>query len=352
MGLAVVVVDPNENCPAAQVGAKQVIAPFDDPIALKKLAEQTDVMTIEIEHTNSDVLARLKEQGFLVQPAPDSLATIQDKLAQKQFLTASGVRVADFREINDRQSALQALEQFGGQMLIKTRRGGYDGRGNRLVKNFQEIETALENFKYQPLYAEQFISFAKELAVMVARDKDGHIATYPVVETIHSRNICETVLAPAPIDEKLRQGASTMAMNVARHLHGSGVFGIEMFLTDDNQIMVNEIAPRVHNSGHYTIEACSTSQFTQHLLAITGQPLEPTDMKVPAAVTINILGRRNGPVHLSGITQAEKIPGLAVHIYGKAKTKIDRKMGHLTATGNSLVEVRQRAEKARNLIDI
>ncbi|HEY5442502.1 MAG TPA: ATP-grasp domain-containing protein, partial [Candidatus Saccharimonadales bacterium] len=208
---------------------------------------------------------------------------------------------------------------------------------------------AMSSFQGKPLYAEAFVPFQKELAVMVARDQQGNIATYPLTETIHERNICIETLTPAAVDEKTAQ---QVALDVANHLEGAGVFGIEMFLTEDNQILVNEIAPRVHNSGHYTIEACQTSQFEQHIRAITGMELGPTDMTVPAAVMVNILGERDGPVMLKGVEEAGAEPHTSVHIYGKSPTKIDRKMGHITATGQTLEEARQRAHKAKEAISI
>ena len=202
------------------------------------------------------------------------------------------------------------------------------------------------------LYGEKLINFQKELAVMVARDKNGEIATYPVVETIQERNICIEVIAPAAIEVHALQTAERVAKEVAAHLEGAGVFGIELFLTKAGQILVNEIAPRVHNSGHYTIEACATSQFTQHIRAITGLGLGPTNLIVPAADMINILGERNGETIVSGLEQVHAIPDTAIHLYGKSPTKIDRKMGHITATGDTIQEAHDRAQSARALIGI
>jgi 5-(carboxyamino)imidazole ribonucleotide synthase len=191
---------------------------------------------------------------------------------------------------------------------------------------------------------------------MVARSttKDGksEVATYPLCQTIHKNNICHEVLVPAPVTKNVQQKAVRLARKVANQLAGAGVFGIEMFLDDKGQVLINEIAPRVHNSGHYTTEACMTSQFEQHIRAIAGLPLGKTDLLVPASVMINILGERNGPVAIKGMDDCLAIPGVSVHLYGKSPTKIDRKMGHITAIGKTMNQARARARKARRSFSI
>lgn len=352
LGFRVVVVDPNKNCSAKQAGAEQIVADFYDAEAIKTMAEKADFITVESEHVNTEVLNLLAGQGKPVNPAPQTVALIQDKLAQKRFLDEAGVPVADFVEITDEASAEKTLSDFGGKMLLKTRHGAYDGRGNAVASSPEELKQALESFKGQKLYAEKFVPFVKELAIMIARGQDGQIATYPVTETIHERNICVETLTPAEVPGAAADKAREVALQVAEHLQGAGVFGIEMFLTADGQVLVNEIAPRVHNSGHYTIEACKTSQFEQHIRAITGLPLGPTDLVVPAAVMVNILGERDGDTDPQGIDKAEQEPHTKVHLYGKSPTKVDRKMGHVTATGRTVQEARQRAEQAGALITI
>lgn len=351
LGFSVVVVDPTENCPAAQVGAKQIIGNFYDKKALQELATQVDYITIEIEHIDTaelENLAHLKP----VNPAPSTINLMQDKLKQKQFLQSHNIPVAPFAEITSTDQAKKLLEDFKNKMLIKTRRGAYDGRGNMVVKNNQDLQTALATFKGQPLYGEMFIPFKKELAVMVARDMAAKISTYPVVETIHKRNICVEVLAPASISQTEEKAALRIAKKAAKHLRGAGVFGIELFLTANGQVLVNEIAPRVHNSGHYTIEACMTSQFEQHIRVISGLPLDSTQLISNAAVMVNILGERNGPTHVRGLDRALATPHTKVHLYGKSPTKVDRKMGHITALGNTLPQAQKRAQHVRKLINI
>lgn len=352
LGFKVIALDPVKNCPAAQVGAREITAHFYDSKAIEKLAEQADFITIEIEHVDADILERIAASGKPVHTTPQTIRIIQNKYQQKVFLNDAGVKVVPFREIHGSKDAVAALGDFNGSMLIKTSFGAYDGRGNMLVHDEREIDAALKIFAGKQLYAEKYISFKKELAAIVAKGYDGTIASYPIVETIHERNICQEVLAPAQISETTRDHAERMARTVVQLLEGAGVYAIELFLAVNDEVYINEIAPRVHNSGHLTIEACTTSQFEQHIRAITGLPLGQTDMRVPAAAMVNILGERNGPVAIQGMAEALKIPYTKVHLYGKEPTKIDRKMGHITATGASIQEAQERARQAREVFKI
>jgi 5-(carboxyamino)imidazole ribonucleotide synthase len=352
LGFQVLVINPTPNGPATQVGAAEIVADLYDPNALRELAERSDFVTIEIEHLDADSLEQLLELGKPINPAPKTIRLIQDKLAQKEFLEKAGVPVAPFAGVTTIEEAEQQLEKFGGKMLLKTRHGAYDGRGNMVVSSSDEIHEAFDKFNGAQLYAEQFIPFVKELAVMVARSIDGTVAVYPVVETIHERNICIEVLAPAPVDPEIQQTATDLAHRVANLLEGAGMFGIEMFLGTNGEILINEIAPRVHNSGHYTMDASRTSQFEQHIRAISGLPLGSTELLAPAAVMINILGEQDAPTKIEGLAAALNIPEVSVHLYGKSPTKVDRKMGHINATGKTLAEARERAESARKQLKI
>lgn len=352
LGLKVVVVDPTPNCPAAQVGAEQITADLYDEMALQELAARADYLTVEIEHLDAAALETLVETGIKVNPAPSTIRLIQDKFLQKKFLQEANIPVAQFTDIADAASAGVALKKFGGKMIIKTRHGAYDGRGNMVVSSEEDIATALKAFEGRALYAEAFVPFVKELAVMVARSTDNDVALYPIVETIQQRNICIEVLAPAPIKNAEYRDAEAIALKVAGLLQGAGTFGIELFLTVDGTVSVNEIAPRVHNSGHYTMEASRTSQFEQHIRAVAGLPLGDTAMVVPAAVMINILGERNGPTHLTGLKEVLAIPHASIHLYGKSPTKIDRKMGHITVTAKTVEEARANARRAREQLSI
>jgi 5-(carboxyamino)imidazole ribonucleotide synthase len=352
LGFWVTVIDPTPGSPAAQVGAEQIVAPLTDETATRQLASLSDFLTVEIEHTNTTVLRELRETGVRVNPSPETLDILRDKLAQKQFLQSAGIPTADFVAVNDRGDILEAAREFTYPFVVKSRFGGYDGRGNAVISSEEAIDTAMRRFEGQPLYAERFVPFQKELAIMLARSMSGDIATYPVVETIHRNSICHTVLAPAPIDRKAYVQAEELGKVIMQHLKGAGVFGIEMFLTEDSKVLINELAPRVHNTGHYTIEACITSQFEQHVRAITALPLGETDMIVPAAVMVNILGERQGIAQLNGLTDALSVPNVGVHVYGKANTKPERKMGHITAIANNLEEAQRNAQLARTLISI
>ena len=352
MGYKVVVVDPVENCPAYQVGATQIKADLKDSNAIKKLAKSSDVITLEIEHVDVDTLEELVKSGFPVHPSPKTVKIINDKLLQKQFLQKSKIPVAPFVGIDNEADARKALKQFNGKMLIKTRQGGYDGRGNIVVDSPSKIKQALKQFAGQPVYAEEYIPFSKELAAMVARTTNGEIKLYPVVETVHKRNICIEVLVPADVNDKTTKKAEAVVKKVAKNLNGAGVFGIELFLTKKGSIIVNEIAPRVHNSGHYTTEANITSQFEQHIRAVLGLPLGSTELVVNNAAMVNILGERDGPTAVTGLDKSLKIPNVKVHIYGKSPTKIDRKMGHITATGKTLQSAKLKANKARSNLSV
>jgi phosphoribosylaminoimidazole carboxylase PurK protein len=352
LGFKVVVLNSEAGSPAAQVGAEEIVGDLYDPAALKRLADRSDYLTIEIEHLDAVALETLEQAGKAVNPSASTVRLIQDKYEQKKFLEGHGIPVAPFAPVSDETSAKQALKKFGGRMLLKTRHGAYDGRGNAVIRSAADLGPAFQAFAGQQLYAEQLIPFSKELAVMVARGTNGEIAVYPVVETVHVRNICVEVVAPAPIAGSERDTAEQLAGSVAALLSGAGIFGIELFLTADGAVLVNEIAPRVHNSGHYTLEAARTSQFEQHIRAITGLPLGAPDMIVPAAVMINILGERDGPADLQGLDKALAVPHTSVHLYGKSPTKIDRKMGHVTATGASVGQARKAAREARRRLSI
>jgi len=355
LGLALTVIDPTPNSPAGQL-ANEITADFNDEKALRELAKRSDVITIEIEVTDEEglknILEELNESGLPVHPSPKTLAVIQDKLLQKLFLKKNKIPTPDFLEVKTSRDILKAEEKFSFPLVLKARTGAYDGRGNALIKNKSQVDSALNKLRGKKLYVEKFVPFIKELAVIVARSTSGEIVTYPVVETIHKNNILHYLLSPAPVDNKVATKVNELAIKTMKHLKGAGVFGIEMFLTNDGKVLINEIAPRVHNSGHHTIEANETSQFEQHVRAITGMLLGSTRATSPAAVMINILGDRTGKANPKGIEKAEKIPGVTVHIYGKLETKLERKMGHITAIADTLDEALNNAKLARSYITI
>lgn len=341
--MQVVVLDPTAHGPAGQVADEQIVGDYKDAAMLRALADKCDALTYEIESVNAGALEALSAE-MPVHPTPRTLALIKDKLYQKQFLQGHGIPVAPF-------ALPEQAETLGYPYILKARSGGFDGRGNALVEKADDVPAAVEKLKAAPAYAEGFVHFEKELAIVAARTPEGEIKVFPLVETIHRNHICHMTLAPAPVDESVAQKAHDLAEKVLASFEGAGVFAIEMFL-EGGEVLVNEIAPRVHNSGHYTIEACHASQFEQHIRAVAGEPLGDPSMKVPAAVMINILGERDGKAEPKGCEEAEKIEGVKVHLYGKMETRRERKMGHLTAVADTLEEARDKAERARALISI
>lgn len=352
LGFYVTVIDPTPQSPAGQIADKQIVANYKDKGAILKLAKVSDFITFEIELANNDALLQIIKKGKIVNPSPRTLGIIRDKLKQKQFLTKNKIPTAKFLKVSSKEDLLDARKIFGFPFLLKARTDAYDGRGNFLIKNAKDINKGLTKLKGRKLYVEQFVKSKKELAIMIAKSMKGAIRTYPIVQTLHKDNICDTVIVPAKISENVKKRVKRLAKTLVDHLEGAGVFGIEMFLTLDDNVLVNEIAPRVHNSGHYTIEACTTSQFEQHIRAITNLPLGSTTLIPKAVVMKNILGEKNGDGIPLGIEKALKIPGVSLHIYGKRESRPQRKMGHITVVGDSIDECLKKANKARKLIII
>ncbi|EEY55751.1 phosphoribosylaminoimidazole carboxylase [Phytophthora infestans T30-4] len=370
LGLQVLVLDPlGADSPAGQTGLKAVAGSFTKEEDIAKLAEQCDVLTVEIEHVNAAFLQKLQDkkeanlQG--VHPAPATIALIQDKYQQKQFFTqVQGVDVAPYEIVTSLQAARQVGERFGYPYMLKSRRFAYDGKGNAVVKSEKDLVEAFEKLgakllakddagvdlkelaeEEAKLYAEKWVPFVKELAVMVVKGAEGDVRAYPVVETTQRDSICDTVLAPAQIPEEVAKRAGEMAETAVAQLDGRGIYGVELFLTATGEVLLNEIAPRPHNSGHYTIEACETDQFEQHLRAITGLPLGSCALRVPAALMVNVLGDASSSedVSFSLLRDSLKVPGAAAHFYGKAGVRPGRKLGHVTITAPSLSELTKRA---------
>lgn len=351
LGFTVIVLDPNKECPAGQVGAKVIVGDLYDANAILQLAEQSDVVTVEIEHLNTKALEKAETQGTPVHPSPKTIGLIQDKYRQKLALQKINVPVANFIKVDTKADAAEALKRFGGSMILKARHGAYDGRGNAVVKGSHQLDSAWNALGGKNLYAEAIADFKKELSVIIARSTSGQIRVYDVVEMKHERNICLEVIAPAQVTATVVQKAKEVVLRTADILEGAGVFAIEMFLLKDDSILVNEIAPRVHNSGHHTIDAAATSQFEQHIRAVTGLPLGQTTLLRPFAVMVNILGAYNGS-HSFDPAPPLAFSGTHIHWYGKSPVKIDRKMGHITVISDTLLVARKNAIQARESIDI
>ncbi len=347
---AITVLDPTPHCPASAV-ATQIEGSLKDAAALAQLAAQSDILTYEIEHINTQALQDLQATGSKIYPAPELLTIIQNKYAQKAFLAQHNIPVAPFMSIDTPTDLERVVLNWGYPLVLKAKKDAYDGRGNARINRPEDIQPALDRLAGRELYVEKGLELDKELGIMIARNERGEIATFPVVEMIHARDICETVLAPAPISLTLQQQTRLIARQAIDKLNAIGIFGVEMFLDKAGQIWLNEIAPRPHNLGHFTIEACETSQFEQHLRAITNLPLTSTTMRYSVAVMENILGTRNGPATPHWSQDYDHIH-IFPHIYGKRETRFDRKMGHITVVGNDLATVYKQAKEARAALSI
>ena len=327
----IIVLDPTPNCSAVQVGAKQITADFKNEVAILELASKVDILTYEIESGNSEVL-KSAESKTTINPSPETLRIIQDKFLQKTFLAKNNIPVTDFIEIKSLDDLKEKTNQFGYPALLKARRDAYDGRGNYKIRSSDELETAYNAFADKPMMLEKFVDFKMEVSVIAARNTKGQIATYPVVENIHENNILKITIVPARVSEDIAKQAEKIAYKTMDVLHGAGVFGIEMFVTKDDHVIINEIAPRVHNSGHHTLQSSKTSQFEQHLRAILGLELGDTKLVHPT-IMYNILGTDefSGKYKISDY----KIENLYLKMYGKAESKPQRKLGHFNLVDES-----------------
>jgi 5-(carboxyamino)imidazole ribonucleotide synthase len=352
MSLNLAYLDPDETCPASTIADQMIVSDFKDEKSILELARKSDVLTYEIELANSLVLKDLESRGYAVHPASSVLNTIQNKLRQKRFLKTKGIPVPEFEEVTSVEQARKICKEFDYPLVLKACEDSYDGRGNFLIRSSGDVERGIRYFEGRKCMLEKFIRFSKEVSVMVARNTRGQIVSFPLVQNIHTNGILDTTIVPAGVNGKVESTAKSIAEKVVKSLKGVGIFGIEMFL-DDNKLMINEIAPRPHNSGHYSIEACSVSQFELHIRAILGLPLVKPRLMSPV-VMMNILGIPNytGEYSFKGIDKALTIPGLKLHFYGKRITKPQRKLGHFTVTAENIEEALSRARRVRNLLTV
>lgn len=349
MGLRVAVIEHARESPAGLMTKLDFTHGWTDANDLEAFRKASDIITLENEFIEPDLLEQLEEHR-LVFPTSATMRLVRDKLQQKQTMSNAGIRVPAFAAIETKEDLFRFGQTHGYPFVAKTRTHGYDGYGNATIKRDTEIDMVWRRFMegevQRPLMAEEFVTFTKELSVMVARNRRGETAVYPCVQTIQQGHICVTVLAPAPIEEHLQQQAQRIAEQCVTAVDGVGVFGVEMFLATDDTIIFNELAPRPHNSGHYTIEACHTSQFENHIRAVTNLPLGSAAMRVPAAAMINLLGERSGSGIPDAVIDALRVPGVSLHLYGKNECRKGRKMGHLTATAATVDEAFALANRA------
>jgi 5-(carboxyamino)imidazole ribonucleotide synthase len=349
LGVEVVVSDPTPDCPAAPVVRDQVVGDFDDYDAIRELAERADVLTFEIELADPDAMERVSEEtGTPVHPDPDTLRTIQDKLVQDRALADAGIAVPAFRGVDTAAELRAAGEELGWPLMLKAREGGYDGRGNFPVEGPDEADEAIA--ETGPALAEELVDFERELAVIGVKG-DDEVRAFPVTETVHEEEILRELVTPARTAPAVRERAREVALDVLEFLDGRGVYGIELFETRDGSILINEIAPRPHNSGHWTIEGARSSQFEQHARAVLGWPLGSAERRAPS-VTTNVLGdaEEPEPAELSGVESVLSTPEASLHWYGKREVRPLRKMGHVTLS-DAGSDAETLLERARDLRD-
>ena len=339
------ILDPSADAPCSKLAAEFVVGDFNDYNTVLQFGKTMDVLTIEIEHVNVEALKKLEADGVKVFPQPHIIELIQDKGLQKEFYQKNGIATSAFELVENRPQANQL------PIVQKLRKGGYDGRGVQVLKTEADLENAFSG----PCVLEELIDIEKEISVIVARNEKGEVKTFPAVELEFNpkANLVEFLFSPASISKSKKIEARNLAIQVAESLNIVGLLTVEMFLTEEGELLVNEIAPRTHNSGHHTIEANFTSQFEQHLRSILNLPLGKTEVMIPA-VMINILGEpgHTGPVTYQGLDALMKTPGVNVHLYGKTTTKPFRKMGHITVINEDLNTAKSMARKAKKALKV
>lgn len=345
------ILENDANCPCAPLASQFIQGSLMDEAAIRQLAAISDVLTWEIEHVNTEALIKLEDEGKEIIPSPKVLKMIQDKGLQKQFYFDNNIPTGSFFLVNEPKEWSAAIQQLpGNKFVAKTRKGGYDGKGVAILSK-HDILNGHEPIPFDgPCVLEAFIPCEKELAVIVAKDRDGNLLSFPSIEMEFDpeANLVTLLLSPARVGSIVEEKAEEIARNLVRSLSGCGLFAVEMFLDKEGNILVNEVAPRAHNSGHHTIEACYTSQFEQLARILVGLPLGSTQLIEPAAM-INLLGAKDfsGSYKLDGLDKISKLPGVFVHLYAKKESKPMRKMGHVSIMAPTLQEVIEKANYVR-----
>lgn len=344
MGYRVVVADPNPDCPAAAVADQVVTARLSDPEGVAPLADLADLITYEFENINPAVLERLAA-AKPVFPGVKALRVSQNRILEKSSLAAAGVPVAPWRAVHSEAEFQDAIAAIGVPSVLKTASEGYDGKGQVVIRSADEAPAAYARLAGRPLVLEGFVPFACEVSVVVARNQQGEVQTFPVAENIHELNILAYSIVPARVSHETAAAARELAIRIAVELELVGLLGVEMFALPDGRLLVNELAPRPHNSGHYSMDACVTSQFEQHIRAVAGLPLGAVDLLSPVCM-VNLMGE-NYPLDVPAALEDRRVK---LHLYGKREPRPHRKMGHLNVLGKSAEEALERARKAKNAI--
>ncbi|MCR8644536.1 5-(carboxyamino)imidazole ribonucleotide synthase [Paenibacillus sp. N1-5-1-14] len=338
MGYRFVTLDPMKDAPCGQVADAQIVAAYDDLEAARQLAEQSDVITYEFENVDARVTELLMKQSYVPQGS-QLLYTTQHRLREKRAIEAAGVSVAPYLEIDSEDKLREGVLAFGTPCVLKTATGGYDGKGQWVIRTLDEVTDAYATLSQAKteLVLEKFIHFDKEISVIAARSPRGEVKAFPVAENVHVDNILHVSIVPARVSDELQRKAEQLAIRIAEGLGVIGLIAVEMFVTSSGEIYVNELAPRPHNSGHYTMEACHTSQFEQHVRAICNLPLGSTELLTPV-VMVNLLGEHVEPL-MQWSEQQNDLPTdvtAKIHLYGKSDAKVKRKMGHVNLLTNDV----------------
>jgi 5-(carboxyamino)imidazole ribonucleotide synthase len=341
--------DPDPNAPCKTIASSFTVGSLTDYDQVMAFGKDKQVVTVEIENVNVEALQELENQGIAVFPQPRVLAIVQDKGLQKQFYKEQQIPTADFSLVESREELLKLAPEL--PFVLKLRKGGYDGKGVQIIRTQEDLNTAFDG----PCVVEKIVPFSKELSVIVARNQAGQTAVYPTVECEFSptANLVEFLFSPADVSAEIEQNATKLALKVIDSLKMVGLLAVELFLTADGQLLVNEIAPRPHNSGHHTIECALTSQFEQHMRSVLNAPLGNTDLVSPG-VMINLLGAPDyeGEAVYDGLQEVMQLKGVKVHLYGKQTTKPFRKMGHVTIFGDTLDIVKAKGRQVSETLRV
>jgi 5-(carboxyamino)imidazole ribonucleotide synthase len=339
-GYKIAVLEPTMDSPCGQVADIRIVAPYDDEAALEELADVSDVITYEFENIDYDGLKRLSQIAYVPQGA-ELVRITQNRVTEKQMIQEAGCPVAPYVVADTYEQLEASIQEIGFPCIVKTTRGGYDGKGQQLLKTLAELPLARDLFKHSQCIAEGFVPFTKEISVIVQRNGYGETYCLPVGENIHVNHILHETIVPARIEHDTERAAEAAAMKIADYLQLVGTLAVEMFVLEDGSIVINECAPRPHNSGHYSIEACNISQFTQHIRAVCGWPLRKPKLWA-SSIMVNVLGQ-----HVVSLTNSiSKYPNWSVHLYGKSEAKVNRKMGHVTIMTDDVTTTLQQIENS------
>lgn len=339
-GFKIAVLEPSMDSPGGQIADVRIVAPYDDESALEELAEVSDVITYEFENIDYEGLKRLTQMAYVPQGA-ELVRITQDRVTEKEAIVNAGCPVAPYLVVNTYEELLANIDRISYPCIVKTARGGYDGKGQQLLKSTEDLPLAKGLFSHSQCIVEGFVPFAKEVSVIVQRNGNGESYCQPVGENIHVHQILHETIVPARIKEETSLSAEREALKIADYLNLVGTLAVEMFVLEDGGIVINELAPRPHNSGHYSIEACNVSQFHQHIRAVCGWPLCKPQLWAPS-IMVNVLGQHVMPLSNS----IAKYPEWSIHLYGKAEAKVNRKMGHVTIMTKNLEETLQQIESS------